>query len=61
VRVILAFADGVPPAEKPVKLHAAERALKERVDPELAVYLEEMRDSNVIRRLTKPKDREERR
>ncbi len=59
VRVVLE-ARGARSPELPSVLFAVERALKEGVDVELSVYIEEMRDTNLLRRLTKPAKNEDR-
>lgn len=51
VRAVIAFAETVAPEDKPGLARRAELHLKRALDPHIELYVEELKDQNVIRRL----------
>jgi hypothetical protein len=55
-RVVIAFSDEAPLHVRPRLAMVIDWAVKDRIDPELSIYLEERRDANRGRQLTTPKE-----
>ena len=51
IRINVAFDEKIEHKQKPLLIRALERALKEGIDRTLSVYMEQVKDKNVIRRL----------